>query len=137
MRIKVVYSLWGADDVAFTGGVHDITVLGDGTDEAPFVSPAVVGGAEAAGVVEVVEASETERAALDSAVQSQEDGEAAYATAQEEGGGWHEGNLEQFLITAYHELSDPDNEVSEERRAWLEQGIADAEVRRAELGAKQ
>jgi hypothetical protein len=135
MKINVVYSLWGADELAFDGGVHDVTVIGDGTAESPYLSPAVVGGAEASGVIEVVEATSEERAALDAAVQSQEDGEAAYAAAQEDGS-WHEGNLEQFLLTARQELDDPDAELTDERRAALERGIADAEGRRAELGAK-
>jgi hypothetical protein len=90
VKVRVIYSLWGADgfDEPLSGGEHD---LGDLTEE----QARSVAGAEAGGVLEVLDATKAERALLAPHVQSQEDGEAALAAATESGE-WQEGNLAQF-----------------------------------------
>jgi hypothetical protein len=82
VKIRVVYSLWGADgfDEPFGGGIHELESL-------TVAQARSIAGAEAAGVVEVVEATDEERQVLDPHVQSQEDGEAAWQAAQ---GDWVE-----------------------------------------------
>jgi hypothetical protein len=88
IKFEVLPTVWGADGEEFGGGVHEVA-----KPTAAFLR--LVAGAEAAGTVVVLEASDAHRAKLDSHVQSQEDGEAEYAKAQADGR-WHEGNIEQF-----------------------------------------
>lgn len=90
MRFEVVHSVWGADDEVFGGGVHEVA-------KPTNKLLALLAGAEAAGVVVVLEATDAERGKLDKGVQSQDDGEAAYEKAQADGS-WHEGNLAQFEL---------------------------------------
>lgn len=90
MIFEVLTTYWGADDEVFTGGVHEVA-----KPSPDFLR--LVAGAEAAGSVVVLEASDQHRAKLDAAVQSQDDGEAAYDAAVASGD-WHEGNLAQFEL---------------------------------------
>lgn len=90
MTFEVLHSQWAADGEVFAGGVHEILKP---TPE--FLS--LLAGAEAAGCVVVLDVSEQHRAKLDKHVQSQEDGEAAYASAVASGD-WQEGNLQQFEL---------------------------------------
>lgn len=107
MKLEVLHTQWAAEDEVFAGGVHEIE-----KPTADFLR--LVAGAEAAGSVVVLDASDAHRAKLDRHVQSQEDGEAAYAAAQgdwvppvndENGvmveagywtGPWHEANVAQY-----------------------------------------
>jgi hypothetical protein len=99
LTFEVIYTQWATDDDVFQGGVHTL-----GPDTCPcgvkHGKPAaalltLLGAAEAAGSIVVHEATDAHRAKLDRAVQSQADGEAAYAKAVESGE-WQEGNLLQF-----------------------------------------
>lgn len=135
VEFEVVYSVWGGGDKSYAGGIH--------SEENPSEELLRhLAGAEAAGVVNVLEASDAARAAMSGHVQSQEDGEAAYEAAQNvydaEGnlvtqGGWELGNVTQFVKDANTRLDDPDLELTEGDRAWLTQGIADANHRIREL----
>lgn len=124
MLIKVTYTLLGVEgaDEPLTGGVHDLEAEGIALNDTLIRS---IAGAEAAGALEVLEATPEQRAALDSHVQSQEDGEAAYAAAVASGE-WEQGNLQQFLIYS-HDLIVAQPDTAD--RAYLEVGIADAKQR--------
>lgn len=134
MKVRVIYSVWGADgfDEPFGGGVHE---LEDVTEE----QARSIASAAAAGAVEVIDASKAERSLLDGHVQSQEDGEAAYAAAQESGA-WQHGNLTDFIATREQRLAeldehDPERGDTEERRSVLAAHITEARARLAEMEA--
>lgn len=88
MKLKVVHTKWSAGGQTFAGGVHDDVKVT--RKLAPLIAAA-----EHAGSIVVVSATREERKLLKPHVQSQADGEKAYAAAQKSGA-WHEGNLEQF-----------------------------------------
>lgn len=92
MKVRVIYSVWGADgfDEPLHGGEHDLDV-GAMTEE----QHRSLAGGEAGGALEIVDPTRAERKLLDAHVQSQEDGEKAYAAAVESGE-WQEGNVAQF-----------------------------------------
>lgn len=118
MKVRVVYSVWGADgfDRPLAGGDHE---LEDVTAE----QARSIAGAAAAGVVEVLDATDAERALLEGHVESQEDGEAAQAAAMGEwiddvrdddgilvepgrwSGGWTHGNLTNFVAVQKDRLA--------------------------------
>lgn len=134
MKVKVVYSLWAADGFAepLYGGVHD---LEDVTEE----QARSIAGARSAGVVEVVEATDDELALLEPHVQSQEDGEAAYAAAQESGR-WQHGNLVNFIAERKRKLVHDDAVAAKQakgkvltpaEREAVERQIVEAEERLA------
>lgn len=83
----------GKDARLFGGGTPDAkTHVEDFTaKELPLLA-----GAEADGVVEIVKAPKAARSALSGHVQSQADGEKAYAEAQADGR-WHYGNVAQHV----------------------------------------
>src|SRR3954463_6627768 len=88
VSIEVLTAQWAADDDVYTGGVHaDVKIT---KKNAPLFA-----GAEAAGVIVVLDATDDTRALLAGHVQSQEDGEAEYERAQQDGR-WSEGNVAQF-----------------------------------------
>lgn len=89
MKIRVIYSQWGADgfDAPLGGGDHDLETV---TEE----QARSIAGAAAAGVVEVLDATAAEQTLLEPHVQSQEDGEAAFAAAQ---GEWVEAVYEDVV----------------------------------------
>lgn len=89
MRFRVLHNLWAADHEVFAAGEHEIA-----KPSASFLRLAA--GAEAAGSVEIIDATDEQRGKLDLHVQSQEAGEVAYVQAQEDGR-WHHGNLSQFV----------------------------------------
>jgi hypothetical protein len=89
MKFEVVHTVWGADDEVFGGGVHEVA-----KPTAAFLR--LLAGAEAAGSVVILDHG-GHRKKLDSHVQSQAQGEKAYAAAQKSGD-WHEGNLAQFEL---------------------------------------
>jgi hypothetical protein len=101
VRFEVIYTQWATEDGVFQGGVHELTSdtcpcgVKHGKPSAALLG--LLGAAEAAGSIVVLEASDQHRARLDKAVQSQADGEAAYAKAVESGE-WHEGNRLQFEL---------------------------------------
>lgn len=127
MKIDVVYSTWGVGDEAdgdahvFSGGEQDVNL-----DEQPYLAKYLAAG-ESAGLVRIVEATDAERAKLEGHVESQEDSEAAYAAAQENGS-WQEANLRQFTYDTEYRLSLSDEEanLTGEGRTWLTRGLADA-----------
>lgn len=142
MKIEVVYSLWGADglDEALQGGEHEI--------EKPSAKLLrSIAGAEAAGVVRVVKATREERIALNRHVQSQEDGEKAYAKAQGEPdesgqmtGPWQHGNHVDFIAQRRAVLKadegmidEPGATLTKAERAAIERDVAEAEARLAEI----
>lgn len=136
MKIEVVYSTWGVGDEAsgdahvFKGGAQEVELT-------PALAPFIAGGA-AAGVCRVLEATDEEQALLDGHVQSQEDGEAAYEAATAEGGGWREGQLEQFTLDSQARLDSDDAEITHGHRAWLlESQIAAFEELGDAQGAKK
>jgi hypothetical protein len=90
LKFEVLTTQWTADEETFAGGVHEIA-----KPSAALLG--MIAAAEAAGSVVVIDAADDHRKKLDSAVQSQEAGEAAYAAAQADGS-WHEGNLMQFEL---------------------------------------
>lgn len=90
MKIEVLHSLWGADEHVFEGGEHEIL------KPSKRLLALIAGGAHA-GAVRVVDATAAEQKALDSHIQTQDAGEAAYAAAVAKGR-WHHGNLLQFVI---------------------------------------
>lgn len=114
MKLDVLRTQWAAEDTVFQGGVHELSSdecpcgLTHGKPDADLLR--LIAGAEAAGSIVVVDASDAHRAKLDKAVQSQEDGEAAYKAAQPvydlttgailEDGPWREGNLLQHALDA-------------------------------------
>lgn len=88
MKFEVVYTQWSADGKLYGGGVHEV--------EKPSKKLlGLLAAAEDAGSVRIVEASRAERSALKGHVQTQADGEKAYAKAQADGS-WHEGNRLQY-----------------------------------------
>ena len=90
MRFRVLHNQWAAENDVFAGGEHDV--------EKPSASILrLAAGAEAAGSIEILDASDQERSKLDRHVQSQEKAEAAYAKAQADGS-WQYGNLCQFAL---------------------------------------
>lgn len=181
MQIEVVYTVWGAEDVVFQGGIHELGAdecacgVTHGKPDAELLR--LIAGAEAAGSVNVLDYGDDERATLDAHVQSQEDGEAALTAAmgdwvppvkdEETGvmlepgywtGGWHEGNLTQFILRledllAADELAknEPLEErveriapgeyierqgLTDERIASIKQHLEDARVRLAAIGER-
>lgn len=121
MQIEVVYTVWGAEDAVFQGGVHELSAgecaCGETHGEPSADLLRLIAGAEATGSINVLDYTDGERSTLDSHVQSQEDGEAALTEAMGEWvppvkdeatgamlepgywtGGWHEGNLTQFIL---------------------------------------
>lgn len=159
MKIEVVYSLWAADGAKqpFQGGVQ-------GPDErSELASPSAkllrsIAGAEAAGVVRVVEATKDERAKLDRAVQSQKDGERAQAKAMGDphpdllddgrenplagvmSGPWQHGNHADFVAQRRALLkaaATPGSDVvlTKAERAAIERDVAEAEQRLSEMKA--
>jgi hypothetical protein len=101
LTFEVIYTQWATDAGVFQGGTHTLGAdtcpcgVKHGKPSAALLS--LLGAAEAAGSVVVHEATDAHRAKLDKAVQSQADGEAAYAKAVESGA-WHGGNLLQFEL---------------------------------------
>lgn len=152
MQIEVVYTVWGAEDVVFQGGIHELSAdecaCGE-THGAPSAELLrLIAGAEATGSVNVLDYSDGERTTLDSHVQSQEDGEAALVEAMgdwvppvkddagamlEAGywtGEWHEGNLTQFILRLEDMLAADElakNEPLEERVKRARRGEDDVE----------
>lgn len=120
-KINVIYSLWGigaVDDepgIVLSGGEQEVEIVaaigdggvavaGDAETETLAQLPADhLAAGEAAGVVEIVDATDEERALLDGHVQSQEDGERAYLDAQDSGD-WHEGHHFQWAVDTEHRL---------------------------------
>jgi len=90
MKFEVLTTQWATEEETFAGGENEVT-----SPSASFLK--LVGAAESAGTLTVTECTDAEREKLDKSVQSQEDGEAAYAAAQESGE-WHEGNLLQHQL---------------------------------------
>lgn len=89
MKLEVLTAQWAHDGGVLAGGVHDV--------ERPSKKLLrAAAAAEHAGVVKVT-ASKDERAVMNSAVQSQSDGEKALAAAMESGG-WHEGQRIQYEL---------------------------------------
>jgi hypothetical protein len=89
MKFEVVHTVWGADDEVFGGGVHEVA-----KPTAAFLR--LLAGAEAAGSVVILDAA-GHRKKLDGHVQSQAQGEKAYAAAQRSGA-WHHGNVQQHIV---------------------------------------
>lgn len=107
MRFDVLHTQWAAEGEVFAGGIHEIE-----KPTADFLR--LVAGAESAGSVVVLDVADAHRAKIEKAVQSQEDGEAAYAEAQGDwiepvkddaglilahgrwSGPWHDANVEQY-----------------------------------------
>jgi hypothetical protein len=109
VKVEVLVTQWSAEGQTLAGGVHEI-----GPGECPcgakhkstkaFLS--LVAAAEDAGSIKV-SASKAERAELKGHVQTQADGEKAYAEAQRDGR-WHEGNYDAFMADVEAGLRDPD-----------------------------
>lgn len=128
MEIEVVYSRWSYDGGELVGGVHEIENPSKRLLKA-------IGAAADSGAVVVKSASGEERSTIERAVQSQKDGEKAYAKAQESGD-WHEGNLLDFVVRSEQALTAHarsvetgvglENRLSKESKAWLESGLAQA-----------
>ena len=122
MKIEVVYSTWGVGDEAagdahvFHGGVQEVEVT-------PALAPYLAAG-EAAGAVKLIRGTAEERELLKGHVQSQAEGEAAYAEAIKDGGGWREGQLEQFTLDAQYRLDN--TELEDGERAFILAGVAAA-----------
>lgn len=95
MRVEVLTAEHGLGDDVLQGGSNDVVVT---AANAPLIA-----GAVAAGVLLVSDATDDERALLDGHVESQEDGEAAYAAAQKDGS-WREGQDLQQAIESHHEF---------------------------------
>lgn len=99
VTFEVIDSVWSADDVPYTRGEHTVEAPDDDLLR-------LLASAESAGAVVISDASDEHSAAMDSHVQSQEDGEAALAEAkgawdsehQRWTGDWHEANLAQFEL---------------------------------------
>lgn len=132
MKVKVIYSVWGADgfEEPLHGGEHDLEDLTE--EQARSVAGGVAGRA-----LELVDATPEDIELLHPHIQSQEDGEAAYAAAQESGR-WNHGNLLGFAAAGKDALLYDDIVVSGkgpkgvkpmpvERRLQTEQGVRDAE----------
>jgi hypothetical protein len=139
VKLEVVHTRWGAEDEVFEGGIHEDVKLTRAL--APLVAAA-----EAAGSVRVLDATAAERKLLAGKVQSQADGEKAFAKAQgdwvepvvddttgtrvivEPGyytGPWQHGNLLQALTDREQKLA-----VDDERR----KESLDTAVKRARRG---
>lgn len=89
MKIEVLTTQWTHDGGVLAGGVHEV--------EKPTKKLLrAAAAAEHAGVVKVT-ASKDERAEMNSAVQSQSDGEKALEAAMDSGD-WHEGNRAQHEL---------------------------------------
>lgn len=160
MKLKVVYSQWGADgfDEPLGGGQHD---LEDVTEE----QARSIAGAAATGVVEVLDATAAEKKLLEGHVQSQEDGEAAFDAAQGEwveavlddagalkepgywSGAWTHGHLSNFMAEQKNRLTHDDaartgnapvsKKLSDEERAEAERQIGFAERTLAKVGVPE
>jgi exosome complex RNA-binding protein Rrp42 (RNase PH superfamily) len=103
MRVEVIHSQFGlGPDVVLVGGSNDVGVT---VENAPLLA-----GAASAGALLIVDATDDERALLAGHVQSQEDGEAAYAEAQADGR-WHEGQAVQ------HELDEAAHVAAREEQS--------------------
>lgn len=136
MKIEVLHSRWGYEDDVYEGGAREI--------EKP--SKALLAGIAAAAAapdppLRVVSASKDERAAMEGAVQSQEDGESAYAKAQASGE-WQLGNLEDYRARARRALLAHDRSIadgtlderlSERDVGILEAGLAEADKVQARI----
>lgn len=66
MKIRVLHTVWGAEDEAFEGGEHEIS-----SPSAAFLKLAA--GAEAGGAIEILDETKAERAKLARAIESDED----------------------------------------------------------------
>lgn len=89
MKLQVPIAQWACEDEVYSGGFHEVVVT---PENAPLIAAAA-----AAGDVLLWEPSAEEELLLAGHVQSQEDGEAAYADAVASGE-WHKANLAQFEL---------------------------------------
>ena len=121
-QIDVVYSVWGAEDRVFSGGVQDVTI---GVD----VDAHILAGGVAAGAVRLVDPSDEVLAALEPHVESQEDSEAAYEAAVASGA-WREGHLQQWIAETEERLalSNDEANLNDNDRKFLAEGVDKAYV---------
>ena len=130
MIVEVVHTQWAAEGTVFQGGVHELSTaecacgVTHGKPDAELLG--LIAAAEAAGSVNVLEANSQHRAKLDKAVQSQADGEAAYARAQADGR-WQHGNLVQFVADREQRVA-AGADLPADERALLELELADARI---------
>jgi hypothetical protein len=103
MLVEAAHSVVALGDHVLRGGENVLEVT---AENAPLVA-----GAEAAGTIRVLEATDAERALLDGHVESQEDGEAAYDAAVADGR-WAEGQAVELAAEeadlAAHEALEAD-----------------------------
>jgi hypothetical protein len=126
LTIEVLHTRWSCDHGEFDGGVHEIA-----KPKAGLVEQVAAAAALSDPPLRVVSAGKAERARMKGAVQSQAEGERAYAEAQRTGK-WHVGNVEDRIARGKATLAaadDPDNdfELSEERYALEERIVAQSE----------
>lgn len=121
VKFEVIYTVWGADDVEFAGGVHEVD-----KPSADFLR--CLAGAEAAGAVKILEAAKETRSKLKGHVQSQAEGEKVWAESQnvyaedgtiEKQGPWHHGNLAQAVSDLEYRISVVDTYEDEDTAAVL------------------
>jgi len=103
MVIEVLHFSWAHDGGVLEGGKHEID-----KPSAKFLGQVAAAAACSDPPVRVVKASQEERGKIDKAVQSQAEGEKAYAKAQKDGD-WHEGNLRAHIAATEARLKDAED----------------------------
>jgi len=119
MRIEVLSTQWAYDGGVLAGGVHEID-----KPSKKFLGQAA--SAESVGSIKVL-ASTEERATMRAAIEP--DGESLKALEKAQANStWHEGNLGDYIATKTALLKDAGDQLDEESRAQLEQGVEQAKA---------